>query len=162
MFTFEYFESCCIFVFHQEIMSFKVTKTLGSKTPCQLQNSGMPTESIPDTERLELSLSPCKDILDQGGKRNTLETAANKYKNGKSIKQRICRVLKLPDFSVFVPFESRTLFFVFLILYLPNWLLKTYSLNHDLFSCTRVNKCSFSLQLFVLWVIEPGIITCWQ
>lgn len=89
-FTFEYFESCCIFVFHQEIMSFKVTKTLGSKTPHQLQNSGMPTESIPESERSELPVWPCNDTLDQGDKGNTLQITTNEYQNGKSIKQRAC------------------------------------------------------------------------
>lgn len=95
-------------------------KTLGSKTSCQLQNSGMPTESKLDIERLELSFKPSNDTLDQGDKRNTLQTTANVYQNGKSIKQRICRVLKLPKFLHDCAFESKTSFFVFLILYLPN------------------------------------------
>ncbi|KAF2981088.1 hypothetical protein EK904_010389 [Melospiza melodia maxima] len=63
-------------------MSFKVTKTLGSKTSCQLQNSGTPTETIPENERLESPLWPCNDTLDQGGKRGTLQTPANEYQNG--------------------------------------------------------------------------------
>lgn len=84
-------------------MSFKVTKTLGSKTSCRLQNSEMPTETIPADERLELPLWPCNDTLDQGGKRSALQTTANKYQNGKSIKQRICRLLKLPIFCMIVP-----------------------------------------------------------
>lgn len=118
--TFEYFESCYIFVFHQEIMSFKVTKTLGSKTSHQLQNSGMPTESIPETERLELPLCPCNDTLDQGGKRNALQTTANEYQKGKSVKRRLCRLLKLQNFLHDFAFESRTSFFVFPVLYLLN------------------------------------------
>ncbi|OWK63623.1 Uncharacterized protein C3orf67 [Lonchura striata] len=67
-----------------EIMSFKVTKTLGSKTSCQLQNSGMPTETIPEVERLELPLWPCNDTLDQGDKRSTLQITANEYQNAQN------------------------------------------------------------------------------
>lgn len=82
-------------------MSFKVTKTWGSKSSrsCQLQNAGKGTESIEDTERWELSFSPCNGSLDQGGKRNTHQTTGGVSQNGKSIKQRICRVHKLPKFS---------------------------------------------------------------
>lgn len=81
-------------------MSFKVIKTCGSKSnrSCRLQSSGKGTESVQDTERLELSFSPCSDSLDQGGKRNTRQTAEDLCQNGKSIKQRICRVHKLPKF----------------------------------------------------------------
>ncbi|RMB98953.1 hypothetical protein DUI87_24498 [Hirundo rustica rustica] len=61
----------------------KVTKTLGSKTSHQLQNSGMPTESVPDTERLELPVWPCNDTLDQGGKKDTLETTTNEFQYDK-------------------------------------------------------------------------------
>ncbi|CAN8186318.1 unnamed protein product [Coccothraustes coccothraustes] len=78
----------------------KVTKTLGSKTSCQLQNSGMPTETIPENEKLELPLWPCNDTLDQGGKRSTLQTTANEYGNGKSIKQRIHPEIQTQNTSV--------------------------------------------------------------
>ncbi|XP_039239527.1 protein CFAP20DC isoform X3 [Pipra filicauda] len=67
----------------EKIMSFKVTKTSGSKSnrSCQLQNSGMPAESIQDIERLELSFSSCNDYLDQGGKRNTHQTTEDTCQN---------------------------------------------------------------------------------
>lgn len=72
----------------RKVLSFKVTKTVGSKSTrsCQLQSSGKGTESLQDTERLELSFSPCNDSLDQGGKRNTHQTAEDVHQNGKSVK----------------------------------------------------------------------------
>ncbi|XP_064309673.1 protein CFAP20DC [Phalacrocorax carbo] len=50
-------------------VSGEVTKTWDSKSnrSCRLQSSGMGTESIKDTERAELSFSPCNDSLDQEG-----------------------------------------------------------------------------------------------
>ncbi|KAM4768848.1 protein CFAP20DC isoform 1-T5 [Cyanocitta cristata] len=81
-------------------VSGKVTKTLGNKTSCQLQNSGMPTESIPDTERLELSLRPSNDILDQGDKRNTLRTIANVYQNDPEIQTQKTSVSGEADFQL--------------------------------------------------------------
>lgn len=73
--------------FIKKTMSFKVTKTWSSKSNrrCRLQTSGKETESVPDTERLELSFSPHNDPLDQGGKRNTPQTTTNVCQNGKSI-----------------------------------------------------------------------------
>ncbi|XP_032050273.1 uncharacterized protein C3orf67 homolog isoform X2 [Aythya fuligula] len=64
-------------------VSGEVTKTVGSKSTrsCQLQSSGKGTESLQDTERLELSFSPCNDSLDQGGKRNTHRTAKDVHQN---------------------------------------------------------------------------------
>ncbi|XP_023790984.1 uncharacterized protein C3orf67 homolog isoform X1 [Cyanistes caeruleus] len=81
----------------------KVTKTLGSKTSCQLQNSGMPTESIPDTEKLELPLRPCSDTSDQGGKRNTLQTTENEYQNDPEIQTQETSVSGEADFQLTSP-----------------------------------------------------------
>ncbi|KFQ44258.1 Uncharacterized protein C3orf67, partial [Nestor notabilis] len=58
-------------------VSGEVTKTRSSKSnkSCRLQGKGKGAESIPDTERLELSFSPCNDSLDQEGRRNTHQTS---------------------------------------------------------------------------------------
>ncbi|XP_063267854.1 protein CFAP20DC isoform X2 [Prinia subflava] len=80
----------------------KVTKTLGSKTSCQLQNSGMPAESIPDIERLELPVWPCHDALDQGGKRNTPQTT-NEYQNDPEIQTQKTSVSGEADFQLTSP-----------------------------------------------------------
>ncbi|XP_077040702.1 protein CFAP20DC isoform X4 [Agelaius phoeniceus] len=81
----------------------KVTKTLGSKTSCQLQNSGMPTETIPENERLELPLWPCNDSLDQGGKRSTLQTIANEYQNDPEIQTQKTSASGEADFQLTSP-----------------------------------------------------------
>ncbi|KAL2299913.1 hypothetical protein Nmel_012769, partial [Mimus melanotis] len=78
----------------------KVTKILGSKTSCQLQNSGMPAESIPETERLELPLWPCNDTLNQGGKRNALQTTAHEYQNDAEIQTQKTSVSGGADFQL--------------------------------------------------------------
>lgn len=72
-------------------LSFKVTKTCSSKNhkSCRLQGKGKGAESIQDTERLELSFSPCNDSLDQEVKRNTHQTTKDICQHGKSIKQRM-------------------------------------------------------------------------
>ncbi|XP_041281931.1 protein CFAP20DC [Onychostruthus taczanowskii] len=81
----------------------KVKKTLGSKTSCQLQNSGMPTETIPENERLELPLWPCNDTLDQGGKRSSLQTTANEYQNDPEIETQKTSVSGEADFQLTSP-----------------------------------------------------------
>ncbi|KAM7040658.1 protein CFAP20DC isoform 2-T5 [Acridotheres tristis] len=81
----------------------KVTKILGNKTSCQLQNSGMPTESIPETERLELSACPCHDTLNQGGKGNALQTTANEYQNDPEIQTQKTSVSGGADFQLTSP-----------------------------------------------------------
>uniref|UniRef100_H0ZG35 CFAP20 domain containing n=1 Tax=Taeniopygia guttata TaxID=59729 RepID=H0ZG35_TAEGU len=81
----------------------KVTKTLSSKASCQLQNSGMPTETIPEVERLELPLWPCNDTLDQGGKRSTLQTTANEYQNDPEIQTQKTSVSGEADFQLTSP-----------------------------------------------------------
>ncbi|XP_064579927.1 protein CFAP20DC isoform X7 [Zonotrichia leucophrys gambelii] len=81
----------------------KVTKTLGSKTSCQLQNSGTPTETIPENERLESPLWPCNDTLDQGGKRSTLQTPANEYQNDPEIQTLTTPVSGEADFQLTSP-----------------------------------------------------------
>ncbi|XP_062356775.1 protein CFAP20DC isoform X2 [Cinclus cinclus] len=75
----------------------KVTKTLGSKTSCQLQNSGMPTE------RLELPLWPCNDTLDQGGKKSALQITANEYQNDPEIQTQKTSVSGEADFQLTSP-----------------------------------------------------------
>ncbi|XP_056357747.1 protein CFAP20DC isoform X2 [Oenanthe melanoleuca] len=81
----------------------KVTKILGSKTSCKLQNSGMPTESIPETKKLELPLWPCNDTLDQGGKRNALPTTPNEYQNDLEIQTQKTSVSGEADFKLTSP-----------------------------------------------------------
>ncbi|XP_009995338.1 PREDICTED: uncharacterized protein C3orf67 homolog [Chaetura pelagica] len=69
-------------------VSGEVTKTQGSKNnnrPCQLLSSGKGTESVPDTEKLELSSSLCSDSSDQGGKRNTHQTTEDLCQNDPAI-----------------------------------------------------------------------------
>ncbi|XP_071612238.1 protein CFAP20DC isoform X1 [Heliangelus exortis] len=63
--------------------SGEVKKTWSSRSSrsCQLQSSGKGIISVPDTERLELSLSPCNDSLDQGGKRNTCQATEDMCQN---------------------------------------------------------------------------------
>ncbi|XP_051644813.1 protein CFAP20DC isoform X4 [Manacus candei] len=89
----------------EKIMSFKVTKTSGSKSnrSCQLQNSGMPVESIQDIERLELSFSSCNDYLDQGGKRNTHQTTEDTCQNDPEIQTEKTSVSGEADFQLSSP-----------------------------------------------------------
>ncbi|XP_039239530.1 protein CFAP20DC isoform X7 [Pipra filicauda] len=89
----------------EKIMSFKVTKTSGSKSnrSCQLQNSGMPAESIQDIERLELSFSSCNDYLDQGGKRNTHQTTEDTCQNDPEIQTEKTSVSGETDFQLTSP-----------------------------------------------------------
>ncbi|XP_068058208.1 protein CFAP20DC isoform X2 [Anomalospiza imberbis] len=81
----------------------KVTKTLGSTTSCQLQNSGMPADTIPEIERLVLPLWPCNDTLDQGGKRSTLQTTANEYQNDPEIQTQKTSVSGEAEFQLTSP-----------------------------------------------------------
>ncbi|KFQ77305.1 Uncharacterized protein C3orf67, partial [Phaethon lepturus] len=64
-------------------VSGEVTKTSSSKSnrSCQLQSSRKGTESVQDTERLELSFSACNDSLDQRVKRNTPQTTEDVCQN---------------------------------------------------------------------------------
>ncbi|OPJ81011.1 hypothetical protein AV530_004370 [Patagioenas fasciata monilis] len=89
----------------EKIMSFKVTKTWSSKSnrSCQLQNSGKGTESVEDIERWELSFSPCNGSLDQGGKRNTHQTAGGVSQNGPEIQTRKTSESGQPDFQLTSP-----------------------------------------------------------
>ncbi|XP_027556730.1 uncharacterized protein C3orf67 homolog isoform X3 [Neopelma chrysocephalum] len=89
----------------EKIMSFKVTKTSGNKNnrSCQLQNSGMPAESIQDIKRLELSLSSCNDYLDQGGKRNTHQTTEDTCQNDPEIQTEKTSVSGEADFQLTSP-----------------------------------------------------------
>ncbi|XP_039239529.1 protein CFAP20DC isoform X5 [Pipra filicauda] len=83
----------------------EVTKTSGSKSnrSCQLQNSGMPAESIQDIERLELSFSSCNDYLDQGGKRNTHQTTEDTCQNDPEIQTEKTSVSGETDFQLTSP-----------------------------------------------------------
>ncbi|XP_064523410.1 protein CFAP20DC isoform X5 [Pseudopipra pipra] len=89
----------------EKIRSFKVTKTSGSKSnrSCQLQNSGMPAESIQDIGRLELSFSSCNDYLDQGGKRNTHQTTEDTGQNDPEIQTEKTSVSGEADFQLTSP-----------------------------------------------------------
>uniref|UniRef100_A0A8C5IXA8 CFA20 domain-containing protein n=1 Tax=Junco hyemalis TaxID=40217 RepID=A0A8C5IXA8_JUNHY len=75
----------------------------GSKILGPPPSSNRRTNAKVPGKRLESPLWPCSDTLDQGGKRSTLQTPANEYQNGKSIKQSICRLFKLPNFCMIVP-----------------------------------------------------------
>jgi len=79
---------CVCKYFFFMMMSFKVTKSVGSKSnkSYQLQSSGKRTESLQNTESLELSFSPCNDSLGQGDKRNPHQAAKDIHQNGKSLK----------------------------------------------------------------------------
>ncbi|OXB78713.1 UNVERIFIED_CONTAM: hypothetical protein H355_002678 [Colinus virginianus] len=59
------------------MVSFEVTKTVGSKSnrSYQVQSSGKRTESLQNTERLQLSFLPCSDSFGQGDKRSTHQAA---------------------------------------------------------------------------------------
>ncbi|KAM6256680.1 protein CFAP20DC [Porphyrio hochstetteri] len=65
-------------------ISGEVAKVLGRKSnrSRRLQSSGRGTEPLQDTERLELSFSPCDD---QGGKINTHQTAKDVCQNDPAI-----------------------------------------------------------------------------
>ncbi|KFZ56654.1 Uncharacterized protein C3orf67, partial [Podiceps cristatus] len=71
-------------------VSGEVTKTWSSKSnrSCRLQSSGKGTESVQDTERLDLSFSLCNDSLDQGGERNTCQTTKDICQNDPTIQTR--------------------------------------------------------------------------
>ncbi|KAM6301109.1 protein CFAP20DC [Aegotheles albertisi] len=68
-------------------VSGEVTKTSGNRSnrSCRLQSSETGTESVQDTERLELSFSPCNNSLDQEGKRNTHQTSEDTCQNDPAI-----------------------------------------------------------------------------
>ncbi|PKK26398.1 hypothetical protein A306_00009018 [Columba livia] len=86
-------------------VSREVTKTWGSKSnrSCQLQNSGKGTESAEDTERWELSFSPCNGSFDQGGKRNTHQTTGGVSPNGPEIQTQKTSESGQPDFRLNSP-----------------------------------------------------------
>ncbi|XP_072731992.1 protein CFAP20DC isoform X4 [Ciconia boyciana] len=89
----------------EKIMSFKVTKTWGSKSnrSYRLQSSGKRTESVQDIERLELSFSPCNDSLDQGGKRNAHQTTKGVCQNDPAIQTRKTSESGRADFQLASP-----------------------------------------------------------
>ncbi|KAM7095323.1 protein CFAP20DC isoform 3-T4 [Ciconia maguari] len=89
----------------EKIMSFKVTKTWGSKSnrSYRLQSSGKGTESVQDIERLELSFSPCNDSLDQGGKRNAHQTTKGVCQNDPAIQTRKTSESGRADFQLASP-----------------------------------------------------------
>ncbi|XP_042736811.1 protein CFAP20DC isoform X2 [Lagopus leucura] len=68
-------------------VSAEVTKTVGSKSnrSHQLQSSGKRSESLQNTERPEVSFSPCTDSLGQGDKRNTHQAAKDVHQNDSAI-----------------------------------------------------------------------------
>ncbi|XP_009890836.1 PREDICTED: uncharacterized protein C3orf67 homolog [Charadrius vociferus] len=86
-------------------ISGEVTKTCSSKSnrSWRLQSSGKGTESIQDTERLELSFSPCNDSLDQGCKRNTHQTAEDLCQNDPAIQTQKTSESRRADFQLALP-----------------------------------------------------------
>ncbi|XP_008934022.1 PREDICTED: uncharacterized protein C3orf67 homolog [Merops nubicus] len=64
-----------------EVKGLNYSKTAGTNRSCRLQSSGKGTESAQDIARLELTFSSCNDSLDQGSKRNTLETTKDVCQN---------------------------------------------------------------------------------
>ncbi|XP_050169121.1 protein CFAP20DC isoform X2 [Myiozetetes cayanensis] len=89
----------------EKITSFKVTKTSGSKSnrSSQLQNSGMPAESMHNIEKLELMFSSCNDYLDQGGKRNTHQTTEDICQNDLEIQTQKTSMSGEADFQLASP-----------------------------------------------------------
>ncbi|OXB66217.1 hypothetical protein ASZ78_000642 [Callipepla squamata] len=69
------------------MVSFEVTKTVGSKSnrSYQVQSSGKRTESLQNTERLQLSFLPCSDSFGQGDKRSTHQAAKDVHQNDSAI-----------------------------------------------------------------------------
>ncbi|XP_009701292.1 PREDICTED: uncharacterized protein C3orf67 homolog, partial [Cariama cristata] len=82
-----------------------VTKTWGSKSnrSCRLQSSRKGIEAVQDIERLELSLSPCNDSLDRGGKRNTDRTAKDVCQNDSAIQAQKTSESGRADFQLASP-----------------------------------------------------------
>ncbi|XP_015730403.1 uncharacterized protein C3orf67 homolog isoform X2 [Coturnix japonica] len=68
-------------------ISGEVTRTAGSKSDrsYRLQSPEKRTESLQNTERLELSFSPCMDSLGQGDKRNTHQAAKDIHQNDSAV-----------------------------------------------------------------------------
>ncbi|KAM6121147.1 protein CFAP20DC [Pterocles gutturalis] len=85
--------------------SGEVTKTWSSKRnrSCRLQSSRTGTESIQDTERSELSLSPCNDSVDQGGKGNTQQTTKDVCQNDPAIQTQETSESGRADFQLASP-----------------------------------------------------------
>ncbi|KAM4653730.1 protein CFAP20DC isoform 2-T4 [Amazona ochrocephala] len=83
-------------------VSGEVTKTRSSKNnkSCQLQGKGKGAESIQDTERLELSFSPCNDSLDQEVKRNTHQTTEDICQHDPAIQTEDASVSGRVDFQL--------------------------------------------------------------
>uniref|UniRef100_A0A8C3PMU8 Chromosome 3 open reading frame 67 n=1 Tax=Calidris pygmaea TaxID=425635 RepID=A0A8C3PMU8_9CHAR len=85
--------------------SGEVTKICSSKSTrlCRLQSSGKRTESVQDIERLELSLSPCNDSSDQGGKRDTCQTTKVLCQNDPAIQTQKTSESGRADFQLTSP-----------------------------------------------------------
>ncbi|XP_009961272.3 protein CFAP20DC isoform X2 [Tyto alba] len=85
-------------------VSGEVTKTWGSKSnrSCQLQSSGKEAESVQDTEKMELSFSPCNESLDQGGK-NTRQKTKDVCQNDPAIQTQKTLESGRPDFQLASP-----------------------------------------------------------
>ncbi|XP_010287741.1 PREDICTED: uncharacterized protein C3orf67 homolog [Phaethon lepturus] len=86
-------------------VSGEVTKTSSSKSnrSCQLQSSRKGTESVQDTERLELSFSACNDSLDQRVKRNTPQTTEDVCQNDPVIQTQQTSESGRADFQLASP-----------------------------------------------------------
>uniref|UniRef100_A0A8C3LXX0 Chromosome 3 open reading frame 67 n=1 Tax=Chrysolophus pictus TaxID=9089 RepID=A0A8C3LXX0_CHRPC len=91
-------------------VSGEVTKTVGSKSnrSYQLQSSGKRSESLQNTERLELSFSPCNDSLGQGDKRNTHQAAKGVHQNDSAIQTQKTSENGRTDFQLPSPQDPST------------------------------------------------------
>ncbi|XP_021264712.1 uncharacterized protein C3orf67 homolog isoform X2 [Numida meleagris] len=86
-------------------VSGEVAKTVGSKSnrSYRHQSSGKRTESLQNTERWELSVSPCNDSLGQGDKRNTHQAAKDVHQNDSRIQTQKTSENGRADFQLPLP-----------------------------------------------------------
>eukprot|EP00076_Gallus_gallus_P026020 XP_015148791.1 uncharacterized protein C3orf67 homolog isoform X3 [Gallus gallus] len=91
-------------------VSGEVTKSVGSKSnkSYQLQSSGKRTESLQNTESLELSFSPCNDSLGQGDKRNPHQAAKDIHQNDSAIQTQKTSENGRADFQLPSPQDPST------------------------------------------------------
>ncbi|XP_042679235.1 protein CFAP20DC isoform X2 [Centrocercus urophasianus] len=91
-------------------VSAEVTKTVGSKSnrSYQLQSSGKRSESLQNTERLEVSFSPCSDSLGQEDKRNTHQAAKDVHQNDSAIQTQNTSENGRTDFQLPSPQDPST------------------------------------------------------
>ncbi|XP_010158840.1 PREDICTED: uncharacterized protein C3orf67 homolog [Eurypyga helias] len=86
-------------------VSGEVTKTWSSRSnrSCRLPSSGKETESVRDTERLELPFLPCNDSSEQGGQSNTHHTTEDVCQNDPTIQTQHTSESGRADFQLTSP-----------------------------------------------------------